>query len=67
MQARVRQKVDDKIKNEAKNPISEDKLIEKVTEEYGIRRDKAEERIMALIQQGTLFEPEPGKIKMLRT
>ena len=67
MQARVRQKVDDRIKNKSKNPISEDKLIEKVAEEYGIRRDKAEERINALINQGTLFEPEPGKIKMLRT
>ena len=67
MDTRTRQKVDEGVKKHAKNPIEKSTLEEKLMDEYGITRDYAEDRFLAMIQQGTLFEPEPGKVKMLRT
>lgn len=66
MDTRTRQRVDEEVKKHAKNPIKKKNLEEKLMEEYGITRDDAEDRVLAMIQQGTLFEPEPGKVKMLR-
>lgn len=67
MNTRTMQEVDGEIKHHCKNPIKIDKLVEKVLEEYDVGRQEAKDRVMALIQQGTLFEPEPGKVKMLKS
>lgn len=67
MDTRTRQKVDEKVKEHAKTVIGKKKLEERLMEDYGITRDEAEDRVLAMIRQGTLFEPEPGKVKMLRS
>jgi hypothetical protein len=66
MDSRTRQRVDESVKEHAKTEISRDKLVDKLMDNHGVSRDDAESRVMALIRQGTLFEPEPGKVRMLR-
>lgn len=60
-------KVDSKIKELSESEIEIEELERKLVDRFDIELEDAEDRVFALIQDGTLFEPFPGNVKKLRS
>lgn len=67
MNGRLEQKVDRYISKTSKQEIGFDTLVDNLVDEFGISRDAAERKVQENIRNGILFEPEPGKVRKLRS